>query len=209
MTTSEAPNPSAEAKTVSTSPTFLAIRDAALKCFAESGYESTTMRQIASEVGIRVGSLYSHFPSKESILWLICESAMIDLIANIEDSDVLEGDARARLSAYVARHVQFHIDHSDECVVVNDSMRNLSSESYKSAASLRHTYEYQLRLILQQGVDDGTFGRLVNIRLASYGILAMGMHVARWYRPDGTLTRDDIVDGHVMIALDIVQSRKY
>lgn len=43
------------------------IKDVALKLFALKGYESTTMRDIAKEVGIKAPSIYSHYINKEAI----------------------------------------------------------------------------------------------------------------------------------------------
>ena len=47
------------------------ILDAAIDLFANRGYHESSMRDIASVVGIKAASLYSHFKSKESILTAI------------------------------------------------------------------------------------------------------------------------------------------
>lgn len=43
------------------------IKDSAYYCFAHYGYEGTTMQDIASAVGLKKQSLYSHFGSKEEL----------------------------------------------------------------------------------------------------------------------------------------------
>ena len=40
----------------------------ATRIFADKGYAGTTVREIADAAGILSGSLYHHFPSKESML---------------------------------------------------------------------------------------------------------------------------------------------
>lgn len=44
------------------------IFNAAIDLFAKNGYDNVSMRQIASEVGIKAASIYNHYGSKEDIL---------------------------------------------------------------------------------------------------------------------------------------------
>lgn len=43
------------------------LLDAALRLFAEQGYAGTTVRQIATEVGVRDSAIYAHFNAKREI----------------------------------------------------------------------------------------------------------------------------------------------
>lgn len=44
------------------------ILDASWKCFAENGYHKTTIRNIASSIGVSTGVIYNYFKSKDEIL---------------------------------------------------------------------------------------------------------------------------------------------
>jgi AcrR family transcriptional regulator len=44
-----------------------AIVNAALRCFAELGYDGTRVKHIADQAGVAESALYRHFPSKEAI----------------------------------------------------------------------------------------------------------------------------------------------
>ncbi|HWD81379.1 MAG TPA: helix-turn-helix domain-containing protein [Kribbella sp.] len=48
--------------------TRLAIQQVALELFTRQGYEATSLREIADELGIQKPSLYYHFKGKEDIL---------------------------------------------------------------------------------------------------------------------------------------------
>jgi AcrR family transcriptional regulator len=49
------------------------IADAAVQLFVAKGFHKTTTRQIARAADISIGSLYEYFPSKEDILYLVCD----------------------------------------------------------------------------------------------------------------------------------------
>ncbi len=44
------------------------IQDIALKNFAERGYHGASIKEIANEAGISLGSLYTYYPSKEELV---------------------------------------------------------------------------------------------------------------------------------------------
>lgn len=49
------------------------ILDAALACFARSGFHLTTMQDICKEAGVSSGALYIYFDSKEALIEGLCE----------------------------------------------------------------------------------------------------------------------------------------
>jgi AcrR family transcriptional regulator len=78
-----------------------AILDAALALFAEKGYFGTSLRDVATAVGVRESALYNYFPGKEALFeaLIAAESAVkAEHLSAIFDAPV--GDGRAMLERF-------------------------------------------------------------------------------------------------------------
>jgi len=185
------------------------IRLAALEQFASVGYEATTMREIAGNVGIKAASLYNHFGSKEAMLWDLTLTALNELTAGCEQAlSRLSADARhdQRLAAFVSSHVAYHASNRNQALVVNGQLGALSAPHFRQAVKLRASYEATLRDIVEAGVRDGDF-ESPDIRVSTYAILQMGVAVSTWFRPDGQLTIEELCAIYVQLAAKLLAAR--
>ena len=167
-----------------------AIREAALRLFARSGFAAVSMREIASEVGVRAGALYLYTPDKQTLLFDLMREHLETLLEAWEAAKSGETPVE-RLECFVRFHVDFHLERRDAVFLAYMELRNLTPENFNTVEVLRRRYEGALEEILTAGQEGGDF-RVPDARVTTMAMIAMltGVHV--WYRPDGRLTRDRI-----------------
>ena len=168
------------------------IRSVALDQFYRHGFQATTLRDIASRVGIQVGSLYNHIKSKGDLLYDIMETIMLALLEDqrqvAQEPDVVE---RMRLLVY--HHVRFHGERAKEVFIGNSELRSLNRTQRARIVGLRHEYEEMFQKELEDGIRQGKF-LPVDVQVTAYGIIAMTTWVSSWYSARGRLSLAEIAD---------------
>ena len=167
-----------------------AIRDAALRLFARSGYAAVSMREIASEVGVRAGALYLYTPDKQTLLFNLMKEHLERLL-NAWIAAKIDGEPIEQLENLVKFHVDYHVDRRDAVFLAYMELRNLSDHNFDEIELLRRKYEDELERILSEGQESGQF-RIPDSRVTTMALIAMltGVHV--WYRDGGRLSRERI-----------------
>jgi TetR/AcrR family transcriptional regulator, cholesterol catabolism regulator len=175
--------------------TAAAIRQAAVEMFFTHGYQATTLRELAAACDIKVGSLYNHIDSKETLLEELMVGIMRDLFKALEDGVAQFTSPVDRLRAAIQIHVAFHAQRAKEVFIGNSELRSLPPGTRDVVVGLRDQYEQLIKEIIEDGISAGDFDK-VDPKLAVYAIVAVGTHVSNWYRPDGRLSLEDIARFH-------------
>lgn len=188
--------------------TEAAIRDAAINLIARHGYEAVTMRQLASEVGVQAAALYRYFPTKEDLLFDLMIAHMEGLIDSWETVRPATSEPAARLAAFVANHIRFHVERRHSTHVNNMELRSLSRERLSAILRLRNRYEKELRTILREGADDGAF-RVEDPALTAMAIIQMITGVIVWFRPDERLSVDEVTETYLAMTMRLVGAEEH
>jgi AcrR family transcriptional regulator len=178
------------------------VVSAAGRLFAERGYHGTSMRDLGRELGLMGSSLYAHIEGKQELL-----VEVIDRGAGLfrESSDralAVEGDTTDRLRALIAGHVAVVLDHRDEVGTFLNEAAALDDGARLGVLAARDNYEAAFRRVLLEGAADGSFRSDLDAKTGSIFILSILNAIGRWYREDGLVDRDELVDRIVAFSLE-------
>lgn len=81
------------------------ILAAALRVFADKGYNEATVREIAGVAGVAVGALYPYFGSKEQLYVEVLKEEMAEYNERIRE--FADGDPQVGITRYIENHRRF------------------------------------------------------------------------------------------------------
>lgn len=169
-----------------------AIFEVATRRFSEVGYGSTTIRDIADEVGILPGSLYAHITSKEALLHEIIDSGIERFIASAREAIESDEPAGERLRLAVRRHLAVVGESPARTMVVFHLWRQLTGDFRSRILGKRQQYEDIFTQLVEDGMKSGCFNAGISPRIAVLAILGALNWSAEWYSPSGPATPEQV-----------------
>src|SRR5436305_10207394 len=81
------------------------IMDAAIKVFAERGFHTATVAEIAKAAGVADGTIYLYFKSKDDLLLRVFDEKMTELLAEARAGLESEPSAPQKLHRFIQLHL--------------------------------------------------------------------------------------------------------
>lgn len=153
--------------------------DAAAALFAERGFESTTMRDIASYIGKTQGAIYYHFKSKDDLLVAVHQRAEEWGAQIFQDAQGADMDPWQRLERASISHLRALLEKSDYAAVVGGRLPAEGTSVRKQLVKIRDEWETLFRTLIDdlplETEDDKKYFRLALLGALNYSRV--------WYRP--------------------------
>jgi AcrR family transcriptional regulator len=176
--------------------------------FAEKGFASTTMRDIADAVGILAGSLYHHFTSKDEIL---AEMLKDFFSRGLEDARALidrNEDPDAEVVGMCRQMFRYVFEHPAETTIVtNDYTYLVKTAPFRSLAKDAAALDDIWVGVIRRAVAAGKFRSDVDPVLAYRTIVSAIFASVRWYDPRGRIRPESFIEQQTAMFLEGLRVR--
>jgi AcrR family transcriptional regulator len=172
----------------------------AARLFQQQGYDATSMNDVAAALKLSKGGLYHHFQSKDEILFNLMNHAM-----DITQERVIGGvqgiaDPEERLRRLIRRHIEVVMSVRDrEITVMLHENHPLPSAMRRRINARKKDYVHFVESLIAE-VQRGRSSRgRVKPRAAAFALLGMINWIYQWYRPEGALDEENLVQQYTEV----------
>ncbi len=178
------------------------VIDAAAAVFAEKGYHGASTKDIAQRLGIRQGSLYYYFSSKQEALAEVCRLGVEGHVQRLEDINAQDIPASEKVRRFFLCHLEPQRTLPNHLEVFLGQRQHLDGESGREVQRIAREYEDLVVGIFQDGLAAKEFPASLDCRLAALGLLGMCNWVPTWYARNPAHTLEQIADQFAAIFLE-------
>jgi AcrR family transcriptional regulator len=175
-----------------------AVLAAAVRLFNDRGYEATSMGDLAERLGITKSSIYHHVTGKQELLRMAVNHALDGLYEAAAEVEALDGPAIDRLELLIRRSVLVLADRLEFVTLLLRVRGNNAIE--KGALIRRKTLDAQVTELVKQAQAEGDLRADVDPATAARLLFGMVNSLAEWYRPDGTVSADELSEAIATLA---------
>ncbi len=163
----------------------------AARVFAERGYHSTTMRDLAAASGMSLGGMYYYVSGKEELLYHIQQRCFSRVLEGARSALTGLHDPVERLQAFIRHHVTFFAHHMVEMKVLSHEANGLTGDSKRRVNAIKRRYVDLLEGLLKDVVPEE---RPVDRSAAAYALFGMMNWIYNWYDPAGEIDPQRLAD---------------
>ena len=129
------------------------IINVAAGLFKEKGYKASSMRELATRVGVEAASLYNHIKSKDELLKEICFTVLKKFHAHIEKLENEKLPGAQKVEKIIRFHVNEMMVNYEHVYVTDQNWRMLEEPGLTQYRELRRQYRRRFTAIVQKGID--------------------------------------------------------
>ena len=178
------------------------ICSAAARVFYEKGYDGASMQDIADAVGLTKAGLYHHVGSKDRLLFEIMNYGMDILDETVVSKVRGIAEPRERLRKLIAGHIDLVVRTRNlEITVILHENRSLKGPLRAKINARKLEYIHLLERTIAEVQAITPSAPAISPRLAAFALLGMINWLYQWYKLDGPVKEDELVEAYTAFFL--------
>lgn len=185
------------------------ITEVSIALFEKKGFSQTSIQDIVDALQVTKGTFYYYFSSKEQLLMDIHLEYITDLLER--QQQIIENESlsnKEKLRKIIALLIHDIKDKGSSGRVFFREIRHLENENIDIIKQKRSLFRLNIQNVVQEGVDKGEFRPDLRVDVVTFGILGLTNYSYKWFKPDGDVTPDELVDIYMEIILHGMISSK-
>jgi len=174
------------------------IQSVVAPLFAYKGYHSTSMREIARELGMNQSSLYHYFRSKEEILFELMNDAVDNALTTLKE--ICAGDLLPRDKLYNILHfyTRYYAGAPERLILLVNEQNSLSPEHRRILVEKQREYVYIFKDVFEE-LKGNRLTKEIPHSVAIFAFLGMVHYTIIWYHKNGPIGLERLADIFVEI----------
>jgi len=178
------------------------ICSAAARVFYDKGYDGASMQNIADAVGLTKAGLYHHVGSKDRLLFEIMNYGMDILDETVVSQVSGITQPRERLRKIIAGHIDLIVRTRNlEITVILHENRSLKGPLRARINARKLEYIRLLERTIAEFQASSSAPAVISPRLAAFALLGMINWLYQWYKLDGPVKENELVDAYTKFFL--------
>ncbi len=157
------------------------------------------MEEIAAALGMTKGNLYYYFKNKQEILYFCQDHSLDRMLGEAARIERMRARADEKLAMLIDAQLRCMLDELDGAAA-HLEVSALPAAKLRRIVMKRDRYEAALRRVIESGVRTRVFAPC-DPKLAALAVLGAINWAAKWYRPDGPATVDQISEAFCAILI--------
>ncbi len=159
--------------------------------FAEKGYHGTSIQDLARAMGMKKGSLYHYFNSKEELLFQLLDEYITGALEEIEGICALEIDPVEKLRRFMLFYSGFYAGDRDRMVLLINDIDKLGEDRRSRIIEKERRYYRALTGIFSQLQAAGVMKPLPR-SVAAFAFFGMVHYTYKWFNQGGNISAGEL-----------------
>lgn len=183
------------------SPRREVILEKAAHLFRKHGFNATSMRDLAENVGVEAASLYNHINSKAELLQEICFKIANKFTTYMDEVIAADVSAIAKIELILRFHIRQMIHNYEEVYVSDREWKHLQDPYLSNFKNQRRTHRQRIAAIIEEGIRKEEIKR-IDAPTAVLILLHAVSGIESWHRSRQKISGELLEQNMVLILVE-------